>query len=329
MSALPPRILPNLPAQFMPPEGWRDGMFERDSRRLAYGIVMPKSTPRACVVIHPGRAECREKYFETMRDLLSRDMGVFIMDGFGQGSSGRHLSNTHMDHSRSFDERVADFNAFLRDIVTPHLHGLGLEKTPLIFLGHSMGGHIGLRYLMSLQQVFNGAVLAAPMFGIHALSKMDPLVSHAITSMMLPFHSLYVPAFWQGDWLESTCPPPGAGVLSSDALRDSIQNAWFIANPHLRVGAPTWGWLHHALNSCDLVRKSDAVTKITTPVLFMTAGDERVVENADTRQIAARIPGARHVNIADSRHEILMEADLYRHQFWEYFDNFLPDCKIG
>lgn len=329
MNALPPRILPDLPAQFMPPDGWVDGSFVHDNHTLAYGYVLPKGKPRACAVILMGRAEFREKYFEVMRGLLSRNLGVFIMDWHGQGSSGRMLSNTHKDHSRGFQYHVADLNAFLRDIVTPLLEQRKLHDTPLVMLSHSMGGHIGLRYLLSLQQVFSGAVLASPMMGIHGVTDKPEWLLGGLTAAMNPFHTTFSRAPFHGEWRLAECKPPGEGELSSDPVRDAVLRAWYMANPHLQLGDPTWGWVHHALESLAHVNDTDKLNKINVPTLFVTAGKETVVENGETRKIAAKIPGATQVEIAGARHEIMMERDSMRNTFFDYFDNFLPHCKIS
>lgn len=329
MTAHSTRNLPDLPAQFMPPAGWMDGHFTHDGRDIAYGSVMPAGALRGCAVILPGRAEFREKYFEVMRNLLDRGIGIYAMDWFGQGSSGRHLTDTHKDHSEGFEFHVADFNAFIRDVVTPDLHARGHGNTPLVMLAHSMGAHIGLRHLMTLQPSFTGAVLSSAMFGIHNITDKPDWILHGLTSALRPLHTHYAPLPWRGAWRDAECLPPGEGPLSSDTLRDTVQRAWFNANPRLQIGAPTWGWVHHALRSCQLIQDSEILPRLSVPLLFLTAGDEVVVDNAATRRVAARIPGAKQADIPGARHEIMMEQDTYRSQFFEYFDNFLPACKIS
>lgn len=324
-----PLVTPDLPEQFLPPPGWQTGTFTSDGRQIAFGYVFPEGRMKACVVILPGRAEFREKYFEVMRDMLARGLGVFTLDWFGQGSSLRYFSDTHKDHSKGFNFHVADLNAFIRDIVTPTLEKAGHGDTKLVMLAHSMGAHIGLRYLMTRQQSFAGAVLVSPMLGIHNITNKPAWLLRGLTTLLTPMHGFYAPLPWRGAWQEEDCAPPGEGILTSDITRSTLHSAWFCANPVLQIGAPTWGWVHHALRSCDDIQISDLPGRITAPTLFLTAGDERVVDNAATLRVIARIPGARHADIAGARHEIMMEQDSYRNLFFEYFDNFLPDCKIG
>jgi lysophospholipase len=328
MLTLPPRVVPNLPAQFLLPDGWNDGSFVNDGRFLAYGYVLPRGTPRAAVVILPGRAEFREKYFELMRDLLARNMAVFCMDWFGQGSSGRYLSDTHKDHSLGFHLHLADLNAFTRDIVIPTLEKSGNANTPLLLWAHSMGGNIGTRFLMTHLQPFAGALIGSPMMGIHGLEGQPAWLLRAFTTTLTPLHTLYAPLPWKGGWNETECKPPGEDVLTSDPVRDTVLRTWYCSNPRLQLGMPTWGWIHHALHSCAIINNDDLLKKISAPTLFITAGDEQVVDNVATLRIAAKIPDARQVEIAGARHEIVMERDSMRQQMLEYFDNFLPACNI-
>ncbi len=328
MTEHPTRILPDLPEQFLPPPGWTDGSFMHDGRMIAYGHIMP-SAPRGTVVILPGRAEFREKYVEVMRGLVARQLAVFVLDWHGQGSALRWLPDLHKDHSEGFHHHVADFNAFIRDVVIPTLDAEGHRDLPLVMLGHSMGSHVGLRYLMTLQQSFAGAVLVAPMLGIHNITDKPEWLLNTLTTALKPLHDFYAPTPWRGAWRNEECTAPGEGPLSGDTLRDAVHRAWFCANPHLQLGAPTWGWVHHALQSCAQIQKSDALAHLNMPILFLTAGNETVVDNAATRRVAARIPGARHAEIPGARHEIMMEQDASRDVFFEYFDNFLPACKIS
>jgi lysophospholipase len=56
----------------------------------------------------------------------------------------------------------------------------------------------------------------------------------------------------------------------------------------------------------------------------MTAGRDSVVSNAAIERFATRLRAGAHLVISGSRHEILMERDVYRAQFWAAFDAFVP-----
>ena len=64
-------------------------------------------------------------------------------------------------------------------------------------------------------------------------------------------------------------------------------------------------------------------------MLLLGAGKDRICLTEETRALAARIPNAAYVEIPGAGHEILMERDLYREQFWTALDAFLHEKCPG
>ena len=56
------------------------------------------------------------------------------------------------------------------------------------------------------------------------------------------------------------------------------------------------------------------------PLAIVSASGDTVVDPQVHAGLARRIPGADHVVVERARHEVLMEADGYRAQFWAAFD---------
>ena len=69
--------------------------------------------------------------------------------------------------------------------------------------------------------------------------------------------------------------------------------------------------------------RSGFAEAISTPLLLISAGRDRLVINQATRDFAKRLPNATHVEIEDAEHEILMEKDSIRARFWSEFDAFV------
>ena len=53
---------------------------------------------------------------------------------------------------------------------------------------------------------------------------------------------------------------------------------------------------------------------------FEAGYEEQLVDNASHEIIAHELPDARHIVITGAKHEILMETDAIRAQFWDAFD---------
>lgn len=321
------RQLPDLADRFLPPAGWREDSFTGpNGYQLRWGCVMPEEThPRAFVVILPGLSDFAEKYFEVMRDMLARGLGVFIMDWQGQGKSARLLPNRQKRHARNFDEDLADFHAFMTDIISPQT-----GDTPLIMLAHSMGGHLGLRYLHDYPETaFTAAAFTAPMVGIQALRHFPLPAARSLSAFLnRHFGDHYV---WGGhDW-SALSPKNQKGhiLLTSDPERGQLQTTWFAHDPDLQVGDVTFGWVHAAVWSCSRLQNPEYLSAIKVPCLLGLAGKELLVDNRQIRRAAQHIPKARLLELPDSLHEILMERDPIRNTFLAAFDDLLTAAAIG
>jgi lysophospholipase len=53
-----------------------------------------------------------------------------------------------------------------------------------------------------------------------------------------------------------------------------------------------------------------------------------VVSTAAIEDVAVRLRAGSHLIIAGARHELMMEQDRYRAQFWAAFDAFVPGTPL-
>lgn len=315
---------PALAPQFHQPDGWRWGSFKNQKgRTLRFGAVTPKSgNPGAIVIGLQGLSEFTEKYFETARTLLDHNIGFWMMDWQGHGKSDRPLKNPHKRHSNSFDNDVADLHFFLTHHVKPQA-----GNTPLVLLGHSMGGNIGLRFLERYPDMFACAAFSAPLVGISAIRNMPGWLRRGLTRGLKEFlNHAYV--FGGGDWHPEIRGERGRALLSADPVRNRVQDEWCLHDPALQVGGVTFGWLAAAEASCARLQKSKTLKTLPTPCLFSLAGEEHLVDNDAARRLAKTMKNARLLELPGSRHEILMERDDIRNRFFETFFTLLQENNI-
>jgi lysophospholipase len=74
--------------------------------------------------------------------------------------------------------------------------------------------------------------------------------------------------------------------------------------------------------ACRII-EPDFIEAFPIPVLMLLAGAETIVSNQASENISRRLKTAAHLRIPSSRHEILMERDEIRDQFWIAFDAFI------
>ncbi|HRK17457.1 MAG TPA: alpha/beta hydrolase [Hyphomicrobiaceae bacterium] len=271
---------------------------------------------RGTVVICPGRSEFIEKYFETVADLRRRGFAVAILDWRGQGGSQRLTRNPLKGHVRHFRDYDSDLGFFLREIVIPHL------PPPYLALGHSLGGHILLRFATVAQCPFQRLVVTAPMIRIadEQLGQPRGIVrAFSEVSTVLGFGSFWPPG--QSKKAGVVWPFEG-NVLTSSRERYERSRAVLAVAPELELGPPTLQWLAASFRSSALIETSEYAARIRLPVLMLVAGDDRIVSSRAIEDYAPRLKLGSHVLIGRSRHEILQENDDIRSRFWAAFDAF-------
>jgi len=297
------------------PDGGSFGTFAADDGASLRYALWPRQAARGTVILQGGFTEFIEKHFEATQTLLDRGFAVAAMDWRSQGLSQRMADNPHKVHADSFDRYVADFAQFMDQIVAAQM------PPPYLMVAHSMGGHLTVRYLHDYPDRMTAAVLCAPMIDIrfHPLPK--PLARLVVgTGCRLGLAKAYAPG--ATDYGERRRRFEGNN-LTSDPARFRDAHDHIDANPGLAVGGPTFGWLHAALQSIDLMDRDDFLAGVTTPICLVQAGEDTVVLNDAQDRFAARVPGCELHRVDGAKHEILRERDELMAQFWVHFDAFI------
>ncbi|HMR30320.1 MAG TPA: alpha/beta hydrolase [Geminicoccaceae bacterium] len=283
--------------------------------RLRLGLAGMDGVRRGTLVVLPGRAEFIEKYEEAAADFCRRGFAVAVVEWRGQGLSLRGQSMPQ----RGF---VGDYEEYLQDLaaVLGELRSLA-APVPWIVLGHSMGGHIALRWLYREPGTFAAAVMTAPMFGIPLAGVPEPMARLLCSAAVrLGRGHDYAPG--QGDFSVERCRYEG-NPLTSCPGRFETYRGLVAGRPDLIVGGATWGWLDASLRSIAITRRPGYLESIETPILLCLATEERVVSNAAIAMFARRLPNARLERFAGARHELLIERDAIRDRVLAAIDAFL------
>lgn len=290
------------------PEGAEELWLEGRGGVKLRALIAPAMGPaRGSVIVFTGRTEFIEKYFEVICDLQRRGFAVFCMDWRGQGLSGREQKNSLKGHFNSFDDPVADLFAALR------LHAAKLPH-PHMVLAHSMGGAIALRALQTHKLIVEGAVFSAPMWGIANLKGLAE--DFARFMAQVGFGGAFVPGV-ETRWTKQSFKK---NALTHDPERYARAQGLVSAERRLQLAGPTLGWVSAAIEAIEGFRQPGALNHLKIPITVMSAGEEALVDNRSHAEVAAALPSAKHVKIAGAYHEIMMETDAIRAQFWAEFD---------
>lgn len=299
------------------PRGPRAGFFRgNDGAMLRYARWRPSvSECRGTVCLFLGRAEFIEKYFEVIEDLRARGFAVATMDWRGQGRSQRVLANQAKGHIRSFKQYDDDLTAFMEQVVLPDC------PPPFYALCHSMGGNIVLRVVHDYAW-FTRLVAIGPMVDIaHGGLPRWVMRNLVRVASMVGLARQFVPGIGA---VPTGLGPFAGNRYSSDPRRYERTRRILEEDPSLGLGGPTWGWLNAAFKAMAALKDTDFPTRIKVPSLIIAAGVDRVVDNRAIEKLVDHLPAGALIRIEGARHEILMEQDIFREQFWAAFDAFVP-----
>jgi lysophospholipase len=309
---------PDLPEKFLLPREWQKSGFVNPitNHHIHYNYALARDKvedTKATILILPGLSEFSEKYIELTRDFLAKDFNVYIIDWAYQGRSSRFIPNAHKRYSDGYETDISDLHQLVQEII-PH-------NKPIIMLGHSMGAHIGLRYLQDHPNIISAAGLSAPMMCIKSLTSIKCPLKWLLKNVP-SVHSCYIPG--GKDWHKEMRLGDEKDIFSSDKVRNKIHNAWSLAATELQIGNVTIKWVYETLKSCSILNKKSKNQKINTPVFIATSGQETLVDNKATQRFLDTLPHAELIEIPMAKHEILMETneirDVFLNKFYELID---------
>lgn len=303
------RIPPALSPRFWAPEGWSWGFIQvGQAPAQRYGVASTSGRPAASVLILTGYGESAEAWFETVGDLAARGYTVWVLERAGQGGSQRYVSPRDLGHAPTFDDDVAATRALLRMIQG------GAPDTPVILVGHSVGGLIALRAAETGAAV-DGLVLSAPAFAG------NEKVGQAASLLVRAGLGRVPAAFGQG-WTREG-PDARASGLTGDSARGAVEKAWQIANPDLRMGGQSLGWrAAFRQTSRDAMA---GLTDVRPPVLLLSAGADRNADPALQAKACRALPRCVLTRLPGARHALHLEIDATRGPWLAALDGFIRE----
>jgi lysophospholipase len=303
------------------PENFVTGTLKTpDGANLRFARWLPPAGRRGTVCIFQGRSEWIEKYFETVRDLRARGFAVAALDWRGQGLSDRALKDRRKGYVRNFANYDLDLETFMREVVLPDC------PPPIFAIGHSTGATVLIRAAHRGHRWFDRMVLTSPLIalgGVDYAKGMGPIIVR--TLRLAGFGSMYVP---RSDTSIVEARPFVGNILTSDPVRYARNAAILEAEPALALGSPTVAWMDSAFRAMATLRDRSFPARIRQPMLIVAGGSDAVVSNAAIEDFATMLRAGSHLVIVGAQHEILMEQDRFRSQFWASFDAFVPGTPL-
>ncbi len=255
-----------------------------------YGQPSPKGT----IVICAGFSEFCEKHHEMAYYMHREGYQVALWDHRGHGKSLREAENPHLIHVERFSRYVEDMHRLVQEAVLPKA-----QEAPLYLYAHSMGGCIGTLYLEAHPEIFQKAVLNAPMHGLVCGNVPDFAVQLLCRGAAL-LGKKKKKLFTMGDFnpqepFESSGCDSKARHLYCLQLRREHEE--------YQTGPATYRWVCEAISAGRRAIAAVSAAGIAIPVLLFQATEDTYVRAKEQDLFLSRIPNGRKV-IVRTRHEI-------------------------
>jgi lysophospholipase len=192
---------------------------------------------------------------------------------------------------------------------------------PHFALAHSMGAAIALEAARRRALPVRRLVALAPMLGLSMVRR--PRAAGWLAGLLfwLGLGRLFVPG---GNDIAIATKPFEGNRLTGDPVRYARNSALSAAATELAIGDPSVAWVRTAFRLMRRLNEPGAPREIAMPTLIVGAALDPVVSTPAIERFAARLKTGRAIILPSARHEILMESDAVRAQFWAAFDAFIP-----
>jgi lysophospholipase len=309
----------SIPANPVPEDAATAMLQTPDGVLLRYARWAPPPGRKGTVCLFQGRTEFIEKYFEVVRDLRARGFAVATFDWRGQGLSQRPLYDRYKGHVASFAEYTTDLETFMKEVVLPDC------PPPLFALAHSMGASVLIQSAAKGHRWFDRMVLTAPMIRLANRHMLGLAPGLARLLRLTGRGTSYVPG---GSASVLATRPYVGNPTSSDPVRYARTAAVLETEPALGLGSPTIAWADSAFRVMAQLQSRSYPGRIRQPILIAAVGRDQLVSTAAIETFAIHLRAGSHLIVAGAQHEILMEQDQFRNQFWAAFDAFVPGTPL-
>ncbi|HYT82440.1 MAG TPA: alpha/beta fold hydrolase [Gemmatimonadales bacterium] len=256
-----------------------------DGTPLVFDAYEPGTPPgpRAAVLFLHGWSDHAGRWIPTAERLRAAGFAAYLLDQRGHGRSGGRRG-----HLSRFSQLLGDLQAFRR-AVRPR------TAAPQVLLGHAFGALVVLRYLETQPgDPPAAAVVSSPWLGLPTPVPMWRRFAGRVLADLWPTLSLR------------------AGLDADQLCRDPAVNAAWKADPacHDLLTPGAWAEIQWAQRA--VVADS---RRVDCPLLFLLAGEDRVVDAHLARAFADGLKGGDAVEVrwyAEMHHEVLNDPQRDR-----------------
>jgi alpha-beta hydrolase superfamily lysophospholipase len=258
----------------------QDGFFKgvREAN-IYYQCWLPDSEPRAILLVVHGLAEHCGRYMNVVNHLVPRGYAVYGVDHLGHGKS--EGVRVYVEH---FDDYTDTLKVFF-DLVQEWQPG-----KPIFLLGHSLGGLIGVIYLLDHQSELSGAIISGPLTKVPENTSPTTIMVGKLLSVLLPKFGLLL--------IEAEGVSKDPQVVQAYVSDPLVYRGKITA----RVGAELLKTMQQA---------TEQASKIELPIIILQGSADRIVDPNGARMLYDTVSSSdKTLKIYDGfYHEIFNEPE--------------------
>lgn len=255
------------------------------------------------ILILPGRTEPSSKYAELVFDLKDIPYDVVVMDPRGQGYSERLIPSEPLKgYVKDYMDYVRDVEVLFRELLSRY------EEVE--FIGHSMGGGIGLLYELTHPGSFKRMSLSSPMIEMKTNGLAEPIAYTLLQGLSwVGRDQAYIP----GGSDDTSSGSFETNRVTSSLSRYQMAKELELHEPSLVMASATVGWSLESLKLGRYFFKNRKKVNFPKMLLFQAEHDE--FSHGKRQSIFCKEQkNCELIFIKDSKHEMFQERDMIRNQ---------------
>lgn len=300
------------------PAGWTTGvMTNARGQALRFGTLKQSANPQAHIACLPGKGQVIEEHHELAEDFHAEGCAFHVLERHGSGLSGRYLKDIFKLHS-------AGTEADMADVVQYAVHHIPDDGAPVILLGHSAGAMLAFRLANAYPKIFHApSVTAPPLALLHYILRDREHTFVKLGKNLKPSWSeRYIPGG------KGWAPRANPSRYSSHAERSMQHDFIMAANPDMRVGDPTIGWVHNLCTDIVMIRESGWLDSLAQPAVIAIAGQDFYANVPRVREFLKPFQKRfRILDFEDGKHDLLTEDDCIRGPIIQATLDLIPLAK--
>lgn len=283
------------------PMGWGWQRYDFGEGEMRWGMARAEAD-RGTLIFVPGYSNYIEAYGAFLSDWHEAGFTVIAVDLPGQGGSTRRADFPEKPIGGDYSWYAEQLGGFIAARKAE-------ANSPVTLVAESFGAHVSLRGLADGTIKADRTALLVPGLSLQTPGLPKSFIKGMIGRLTdIGYGSRYAPT--QGAWQPKWDTPLDNYGCATRPDRIYHKDAIFSLHPEFRIGGITNEWAAGFERSGRDLAEGDALTRVDTDILMITAGKDKILDYARTYKVCDELlPHCRRIELPEAGHCLLLEED--------------------